>query len=100
MHLEEFLLDSCQSTSSPDPAMTHAYLRVDDVSPPLSEKYTGPYEVVRLSRNTAVLRIGDKVEKVNLERLKPFRGNLPVSLPPAPCRGRLLRKPPSAGGLP
>ena len=43
--------------------MTHAYLRVDAISPPLSEKYTGPYEVVRLSRNTAVLRIGDKEEK-------------------------------------
>ena len=78
--------------------MTHAYLRVDAISPPLSEKYTGPYEVVRLSRNTAVLRIGDKESKVNLERLKPFRGNQPVSLPPAPRCGRPPRKPPSAGG--
>ena len=87
---------SCTS-SSPVPAMTLAYLRVDAISPPLSEKYTGPYEVLCMSRNTAVLRIGDSEEKVNLERLKPFHGQHPV-LPPPPRRGHLPQKTQSAGG--
>ena len=81
------------SDSPPVPGMTHAYLRVDAVSPPLSEKYTGPYEVIKQTRNTAVLRIGDREEKVNLSRLKPFRGSTPAPSPEPPRRGRPPRKP-------
>ena len=84
---------STPSKIVPVPGMTYAYVRVDAVSPPLSEKYTGPYPVLRQSRNTAVLKIGDQEEVISLQRIKPFRGADPAPSPKPRRRGRPPRKP-------
>ena len=70
------------------PSMKYAFLRVDSQKPSLSPLYSGPYEVVRQTRNTAMLRLGDRQEKVNISRLKPYQGaGVPEPVLP-PQRGR------------
>ena len=87
-----------EAVHQPVPPMLYAYVRVDATKPALFPKYTGPYRVLKQSRNTAVLQIGDREERLNLSRLKPFRGTEPACLPPPPRRGR-PRRTPTGGGM-
>ena len=54
------------------PPMKWAFVRVDSHKPPLAQLYEGPYEVLRQSRNTALLQVGDKKDRISLNRLKPY----------------------------
>ena len=52
--------------------MAWVYLRVDRHKPALAKLYKGPYCILQQTRNTALLQMGSKTKKVNLERLKPY----------------------------
>ena len=49
------------------PDMAWAYLRVDRHKPALAQLYEGPHCVLQQTRNTTLLQMGAKTEKVNLE---------------------------------
>ncbi len=60
---------------------------------PLKEQYAGPYRVLRRSQKVFELQVGDRVETVAADRLKPHTGADPAPAQP-PRRGR----PPGSGG--
>jgi transposase InsO family protein len=60
------------TNSTTVPPMSWAFLRVDSHKPPLAQLYEGPYRVLRQTRQTAVLQMGERKEKVNIGRLKPY----------------------------
>ena len=60
---------------------------------PLRELYAGPYKVLRHSQKVFELQVGDRVETVAADRLKPHTGADPAPAQP-PRRGRL----PGSGG--
>ena len=60
---------------------------------PLREMYAGPYEVLRRSEKVFQLRVGDRVETVAADRLKPHSGEDPV-----PAMPRRHGRPPWSGG--
>jgi len=72
----------------PVPPLDLVYVRVDAVQPPLSPKYRGPYKVIKQTRNTVRIRLGDSEENVNISRIKPYLGDPPKELPMPPRRGR------------
>ena len=77
---------------------THVFVREEAIKgSPLQPRYRGPYRVLRQSRNTVRLRLGDREDTVAVSRLKPCLARDPVEArPPArgrPSGGRLSRKP-------
>ena len=68
--------------------MDFAYLREDAVRPPLSPRYTGPYKVMKQTRHSVVLLMGEKLIKHALARVKPYRGTSIPLLAVPPRRGR------------
>lgn len=50
---------------------SHVFLRVDNVRPPLTPPYTGPYAVIERNDKTFVIKINNKSVTVSLDRLKP-----------------------------
>ena len=82
-----------QSSNVPA-GLRHVFLRVEGQRSPLQPLYSGPYRVVKQSRNTLRLLLGDREEVVNLSRVKPCHELDPVVAVP-PKRGR----PTARGGL-
>ena len=77
---------STSSTSVP-PGLKFVYVREDGVKTPLQELYRGPYRVLRQSRNTVLLQVGDRQDTVSLSRIKPCLLPSPEVAEP-PRRGR------------
>ncbi|GFW36262.1 RNA-directed DNA polymerase from mobile element jockey [Trichonephila clavipes] len=62
---------------------SHVFLRVDKVSPSLSQPYTGPHEVLSRNDKHITIKINGKKSCVSLDRVKPafvFR-DLPDTIP-------------------
>ena len=74
--------------------MKYAYVRVDSARTSLDHVYRGPYKVHKQLRNTVVLLMNGKLEKVSLQRVKPYRGQLDPQVASPVRRGR----PPRASG--
>jgi cleavage and polyadenylation specificity factor subunit 1 len=73
---------------------THVYVRRGAVAEPLTPVYDGPYLVISRHGKVYKIQMGDQVESVSAERLKPHRGdNVPTVAQPV-RRGR----PPGTGG--
>ena len=68
--------------------MDYAYLREDAVRPPLSPRYQGPFKVLKQTRHSVVLLMGEKMVKHSLARVKPYRGSSIPLLAVPPRRGR------------
>jgi len=68
------------------------YVRKGGPGTPLSPLYSGPYQVLSSGPKVFKLRVGERVEVVSIDRLKPHRGAAPVQPAQPPARGR-----PSAG---
>ena len=66
----------------------YVFVRQDYVQPPLSPLYSGPYLVLRPGPKFLKLQIGNKVDAVSVDRLKPclHSGDVVPALPPR--RGR------------
>ncbi len=72
------------------------------MTPPLTPLYAGPYEVLEPGEKTFLIRIGNREDRVSVDRLKPHLGKEPVQ-PAAPRRlGRPknVPKPPVSRRLP
>ena len=70
------------------PDVSHVFVREEGAKKSaLSALYRGPYEVLRRTRNTVRLRIGDREDTVSVARVKPCRTQDPVPARP-PRRGR------------
>ncbi len=63
------------------------FVRRDGTYTPLGPQYDGPFKVVARGPKTFHLQMGDRIEVVSMDRLKPFTGS---AAPPAqpPHRGR------------
>ena len=64
------------------------YIRRGGVAPPLTPAYSGPYPVVSRSAKYFVVNLGDRLETVSIDRLKPHSGLAPTAPAVAPPRGR------------
>ena len=74
------------------PDMQFAYVRLHTTTP-LQPRYAGPYKVLKQTRNTVHLKMGDKVESINTSRIKPYLGkHAPSDVAVPPRRGRPRRK--------
>ncbi len=67
---------------------SHVYVRRGQVAPPLTPLYQGPYLVVERGPKVFKLDLGDRMDTVSVDRLKPHRGSAPVEAASAPRRGR------------
>jgi len=54
----------------------------------LDPVYVGPFRVLRRQEKTFVLQVGEREEKVTVDRLKPHVGTAPLQPASAPKRGR------------
>ena len=61
------------------------YVRRGGTTPLLTPPYAGPYEVLEPGEKTFLIRIGNKEDRVSVDRLKPHLGKEPVQ-PAAPRR--------------
>jgi len=64
------------------------YVRRGGASPPLSPAYSGPFRVLSRSPKSFRIAIGDRVEDVSVDRLKPHTGPAPLLPAAPPKRGR------------
>jgi hypothetical protein len=73
------------------------FVRKGGVSPPLAAKFDGPYKVVSKSDIYFVIKVGDKLDSVSVDRLKSYRGGGVVTPAVPPLRGRPPKSAASAG---
>ena len=76
---------------------THVYIRWGAMGGPFSSSYSGPYRILQRGKKVLLLQLGDRLEWVSADRLKPHAGGAPVEALP-PKRGRPLGS--SGGGSP
>ena len=62
-------------------------MRRGGTTPPLTPPYAGPYKVLESGEKTFLIRIGNREDRVSVDRLKPHLGKEPVQ-PAAPRRRR------------
>ena len=74
----------CEEVPLP-PDVQWVFVRIDSHKKPLTPLYTGPYRVLSHTRQTACLQMGDKVDVVAIQGLKPFQGSS-SPVPAAPPR--------------
>lgn len=53
------------------PSCSHVFLRVDNVRPPLTPPYTGPYAVIERNDKTFVIKNKNNPVTMSLDGLKP-----------------------------
>ena len=62
---------------------THVYIRWGAMGGPFSSSYSGPYRILQRGKKVLLLQLGDRLEWVSADRLKPHAGGAPVeALPP------------------
>jgi transposase InsO family protein len=76
-------------------AATYVFVKRGPAVGPLSPSYDGPFLVVSRSEKVYQLKIGDKIESVSADRLKPYDGQATPAEALPPRRGR----PPGTGGV-
>ena len=54
---------------------THVFIRRDGHKKPLEPLYEGPFRVVQRGRRHFSIQLGDKVDSISIERLKPVLGS-------------------------
>ncbi len=85
--------DVARSGTSVLDGVDWVYLRRGPPGGPLEQAYSGPFRVLARSDKVFRLQMGERVETVTADRLKPHTGAEPVPRQP-PRRGRL----PGTGG--
>ena len=56
---------------------------------PMADKYSGPYKVLDRGNKSLELQVGERVEVISRDRLKPHLGNVAPEAAVPPTRGRL-----------
>ena len=67
---------------------TYVYVRKGGTVAPLSPLYSGPYKVLSSGPKIFKLQVGERIEVVSIDRLKPHRGDLFIQPALPPARGR------------
>ena len=67
---------------------SHVFVRRDGHKKPLEPLYDGPYKVVTRGRRHFSVQLGDKIDNITIERLKPVISATPVSEAVPRKRGR------------
>jgi len=70
------------------------YVRHGGARAPLEDSYDGPFKVMERGNKVFKLKIGDKLDTVTRDRLKPHTGELP----PEPAVPKRRGRPPGTGG--
>jgi len=84
-------LTYAQVVSKPSPGLETAefvYIQRGGAGPPLAPIYNGPYEVIARQPKFSHVKMGEKVEVISINRLKPHLGPSPVVPAVPPPRGR------------
>ena len=55
---------------------------------PMADKYSGPYQVLEKGNKAGKLQVGERVEVVSRDRLKPHLGSVALRAAVPPTRGR------------
>ena len=84
--------------STPLDSASWVYVRCGGQGRPLEDKYSGPYKVVDRGPKVFKLQLGEKVEVVTRDRLKPHLGQLDPEPAQAPRRGRPPRTEAASSG--
>ncbi len=64
------------------------YVRRGGTTAPLTPTYAGPYEILESGEKTFLIRIGNREDRVSVDRLKPHLGKEPVQPATPRRRGR------------
>ena len=64
------------------------YVKRSAIPGPLAPAFNGPYRVIRRGPKAFNIAIGDRVEVVSVDRLKPHTGSGAVQPPCLPAQGR------------
>lgn len=56
---------------------SHVWIRTDSIQKPLSNKYTGPYEVIDRHEKYFTVKLGNKTDKISIDRIKPAFVDMP-----------------------
>ena len=75
---------------------SQVWIRHDAPRSALTPVYTGPHKVLRQGRNTYLIKIGARTERIATDRLKPVKASSPQSTFQPKKRGR----PPKGGAVP
>ena len=81
-------------TSSMLDNVNWVYVRRGGVGKPLDSEYHGPYRVLERGNKVFKVEMGERVDTVSRDRLRPHRGTSPERAAQPPRRGR----PPGTGG--
>ena len=75
-------------TSSPLDGTYWVYVAKGGAQRPMADKYSGPYKVLEWANKAWKVQVGEKMEIISRDRLKPHLGSVdPVAARP-PTRGR------------
>ena len=69
-------------------AATHVYVQRRGVGPPLADNYTGPYLVLEKGPKVFKLQLGERIEVLSRDWLKPHAGQAPPATAEPPRRGQ------------
>ena len=73
-------------TTSPLDGADWVYMAKGGASKPMAEKYSGPYRVLERGNKAWKLQVGERVEVVSRDRLKPHLGSVdPEAAVPPTC---------------
>ena len=72
------------------------YVRKCGAVPPLAPAYDGPFAVEQHGPKFWKVRVGDRLENITVDRLKPHRGQEEVKVAVPPKRGRPRKTCPSS----
>jgi hypothetical protein len=87
------------STSATLQAAKFVYVHRGGAGTPLAAPYVGPFEVVSSGPKFFSLKVGDRVETVSVDRLKPHQDQHPPVVAEAAKRGRPRKVPPAVVSL-
>jgi hypothetical protein len=77
-------------------AADFVFIRRDNVAPPLTPPYTGPFKVLRRSLHTFQVQVGTRIETISTHRLKSCVSPPDMAAAEPPRRGRPPLAPPGA----
>ena len=76
------------ATTSPLDGADWVYVVKGGASKPMTDKYSGPYRVLERGNKAWKLQVGERVEVVSRDRLKPHLGSVAPEGAVAPTHGR------------
>ena len=77
------------ATTSPLDGADWVYVAKGGAQQPMADKYSGPYKVLERGNKAWKMQVGERVDLVSRDRLKPHLGSVAPRAAVPPTRGRL-----------